>query len=64
MGRISREFPQREWPIELKSEQVTRQKRLVRIVQAAGNDGVTLCQEEARGHAEAGGWSRDGRSRS
>lgn len=37
MGRISRSFLKRV-TIELKSEQVTRQKRLVRIVQAAGND--------------------------
>lgn len=49
--------------IELKSEQVIRQKGLVRLVQAAGNAELPRVR---RKHGEpctgSGAWSRDGRS--
>ena len=51
-GQLSRSFLKKV-TIELKSEQVTRQKGLVRVVQAAGNAELPCVRRKHRELAEA-----------
>ena len=51
-GQVSRSFLKKV-TIELKSEQVTRQKGLVRVVQAAGNAELPCVRRKHRELAEA-----------